>query len=726
MKKFPAFLLALALSASAVLPAYAAHHKKHTSSQDSSQAVSTEASSTDQAAAVGMGASEATIISKSFADMGAGKDPLRLNTWQAGYMLKLPLSPREILTHASVTLSTANSTALIKSRSALSVRVNGHMLSQYALDPADTIQTRQIDIPVEYLKPGYNEVFFGVVQHYTYDCEDPSSPELWTEINPMQSTVNLSFAGFKPNTNPRLSQLHIAFDKRGWLPHPLSVVTGTEHVSEAQMAAATLVVEGLGLRMGFRPLDIDVYGASTGSALKPEAGKFPGLSSAVVKGRDVLLVGRRSELSRYLDPEIYALTSAGPFVGVFPAQDGDSLILVVSGTTDEELMTAARSVAEPDFKFSDVAMENIKDKWAFKQPVQAKPGTAEPFEQFDFRTTGSRGVKVQPISFEFRAPADYGAKKGDLATVRLHFSYGAGLRKDSSMNIKLNGQFAVAVPLSEPSGSEFQKYEVRVPAQYVHPGYNQVTFEPVFLAHKDRCDMTRDEGMVLTIYEDSTLELPPASVVPKAPDLERFSQGFWPLQDELRLYLTERDTQTAAAALTFAASIAQKNRAPFEVELRYSPFEAGHMMAIGPSGGLSDFVTKALPLQKYTWSAEGSEAGLLQAVEGRRVITAFLAGDSAVLKKAVRVLDDKGLWNGMSGKAAIVDTVEQTLVTEPATDTVEFGVTSKLTTSVSNWKPLALGTLVLAAAFAIAFIAALRRHAEKRRKLSNTSEEDEA
>jgi hypothetical protein len=710
-KLLTSLVAALALSLVAATPAFA---KKPSALAEGQAAAGSADAATNN-----------TTITKSFADMGAGKEPLRLNTWQAGYMLKLPLSPREILTSAKVTLSTANSTALIKSRSELSVRVNGHMLSQYALDPVNTIQTREIVLPVEYLKPGYNEVFFNVVQHYTYDCEDPSSPELWTEINPVQSGVTLNFAGFKPNTSPRLSQLHIAFDKRGWLSRPLSVVTGTEHVSEAQMAAATLVVEGLGLRMGFRPLDIDVYGASTGAALKPEATRFPGLSSAVVKGRDVLLVGRRAELSRYMDPEIYQLTASGPFVGVFPAQNGDSLVLVVSGTSDEELMTAARSLAEPNFKFSDVSMESIKDQWAFKQPTQAKPGVAQAFTDFDFRTTGSRGVKVQPIQFEFRAPADYGAKKGDLATLRLHFSYGAGLRKDSSMTIKLNGQFAVAVPLSEPSGSEFQKYEVRVPAQYIRPGYNQITFEPIFIAHKDRCDMVRDEGMVLTIYEDSALELPPPSVVPKAPDLERFSQGFWPLQEALRLYLTQRDTQTAAAALTFASSVAQKNRAPFDVELRYSPFETGHMMAIGPYGGLSDFVTKALPLRKYTWSAEGSQAGLLQAVEGKRVITAFLAGEPTVLRKAVRVLDEKGLWNGMSGQAAVVDTVEQTMVTEPATDTVDFGVTSKLNVSVSSWKPLALGTLALAAAFAVAFIAALRRFAEKRRKVHWATGEEE-
>lgn len=697
----------LALAAAAVLPALtlAAAGSKVADAASAPEAAQSQSSE--------------TVITRSFAEMGAGREPLRLNTWQAGYVLKLPLSPREVVTGARIRLETANSTALVKSRSELSVRVNGRILAQYALDPVDTVKSRDIDIPVELLKPGYNDVFFNVVQHYTYDCEDPSSPELWTEVNPLHSSVTMSFAGLRPNLQPRLSQLHIAFDKRGWIPRPLAVVTGTEHVSEAQLAASTLVVEGIGLRMGYRPVDVEVYSASTGAALRPEPTRFPGLSSSVVKGRDVLLIGRRAELSRYLDSELHALLAAGPFVGVFPLQQGDSVALVVSGNTDEELMTAARSLAEPNFKFSDVPMESIKDKWAFaKQPV-LETDKAEPFSLFDFRTSGTRGVKVQPITLEFRAPADYGAKKGDLATVRLHFSYGAGLRKDSSMVVKLNGEFAVAVPLNETSGAEFQRYELRVPAQFVRPGYNTLSFEPVFIQHKDRCDSTRDEGLVLTIYEDSTFELPGATVVPKAPDLARFAAGFWPLQDAMRLYLTQRDTKTAAAALQFASSVAQKNRAPFEVELRYSPFETGHMLAIGPYGGLTDFVAEALPLRRYTWSAEGSQAALLQAVEGKRVITAFVANEPEVLRKAVRVLDDKGLWKGMEGKAAIVDVSEQTLVTEPATETVDFGTVSHLSVSVSNWKVMAAWAVGLAALFAMAFVAVLRKLADKRRQATH-------
>lgn len=681
-----------------------------------SLAVSAPASTTSASAVDAKMPAGLQVITKSFAELGAGREPLRLNTWQAGYTLKLPMSPREDLAFVRLTLETANSTALIKSRSELSVRVNGRILAQYALDPVNTMNRRVVDIPVELLKPGYNDVYFNVVQHYTYECEDPGSPELWTELNTMSSTVSMGFRGIRKNLQPRLSQLHLAFDRRGWLPRPLSVVTGTEHVSEAQAAAAALVVQGLGLRLGYRPLDVEVYGAATGAAIRPEPTRFPGLSSAVVKGRDVLLIGRRAELSRYLDTELYGLLGAGPFVGTFSGDNGDSVIVVVSGNTDEELMRAARSLAEPEFKFSDVSMETVVSEGAFKQAFLAPTGSAAPFSAFGFRTSGTRGVKVQPITFEFRAPADYGAKKGDLATVKLHFSYGSGLRPDSSMVVKLNGQFAVSVPLGEQGGSEFQKYELRVPAQYIRPGYNTLIFEPIFLAHKERCEVVRDEGMVLTIYEDSTLELSRATTNPVAPDLARFAQGFWPYENKLRLYLTQRDTQTVAATLNLVASLAQKNRAPFEVELRFTPYEAGNMLVVGPLGSAKDSVEKALPLQRYTWSAEGAQAGLLQGVESGRVVTAFTAAQPGVLKAATHVMDSQGMWPSVSGKATIIDTVEKTVVVEPATEQVSFGYASSLSAHFDNWKALLAVAVLLAAVFAYAISRLLKRRANGRKE----------
>lgn len=654
------------------------------------------------------------VLTKSLAQLGAGTSPIRLMTTEAGYVVKVPLSPREVLEDASLHLETVNSTALIKSRSELSIRLNGQVLAQYPLDPSETKHARDIVLPRALLKPGYNEVWVNAVQHYTYDCEDPASPELWTEVDTQRSSVTAAFSGQRANLQPRLSQLHVAFDRRGWLPKGLSVVTGTETVTEAQAAAAALVVQGLALRMGYRPLSLEVYGASTGAAVQSEPTKFPGLSSYVVKGRDVLLVGRRAELSRYFDTELYQSVASGPFVGVYPANGGDSIILVVTGNTDQEVMTAARAVAQPDYKFSDSAFELVKEQWGFKAPATAVPAEPLAFNEFGFRTTGVRGSKVQPILFEFRAPGDYGARKGDLAAIKLHFSYGAGLRKDSSMVVRLNGQFAVAVPLNVPEGAEFQKYEVQVPAQYVRPGYNTLSFEPVFMPNTGKCERQRDEGMVLTVYEDSTLELSRPTVRARAPDLKRFAAGLWPHDSRVQLYLAQPSAKTVGAALMLMAELAQYNRAPLEVALRYSPFESGHMLVVGAQGALADYVHKVLPLGQYAWSAEGSQAAVLQAVQDQRVITAFVGQDAEQVIAALAVMREKGLWSALDGKASIIDANEGSVTTEPAGEQVEFGAVSQFSNAIGDAKTIAALVGLSVLLFAVAFQRGLRKRALKR------------
>lgn len=654
-------------------------------------------------------------VTRSFHDLGSPQEPLRLNTWQASYTVKLPLSPREAMSDAMLHLDTVNSTALIRSRSELSVRVNGRVLAQYALDPERTRMYRDIPIPMELLKPGFNDVEIGVVQHYTYDCEDPASPELWTEIDPLRSGITLNFKGYRPNLNPRLTQLHTAFDRRGWVPRRLSVISGTETLHDGTLAAAATVVQGLGLRLEYRPLAVDVFTAHAAQALQRGAGRLPGLAPNLYHGKDVLLIGKRADLSRYIDGEVYSLMS-GAFVGVFSANDGDSVVLVVSGETDEQLMQAARSVADPDFKFSDTALEQVLTKVPFRRPQMAEVGKDAAFSNFGYRTTTSRGIKVQPLTLEFRVPADYGARKGDLLPMQLHFSYGAGLRRDSAMTISLNGNFAVSVPLNEPKGAEFTKYEVRLPAQFLRPGYNRLTFEPVFIAQKDRCDMLRDEHMALTVYEDSTLELPRPTAAPVVPDLERFRHGFWPLDDKLRVYLTSNEPMVAGALLEFVSMLAQKNRAPFDVELAYSPFEQGHMLVMGTHSGLADYVAKALPLQKYSWHAAGSHAAIMQSLEGKRVVTAFLARDSAVLKDAIHALNAKGLWNSVSGAAVVIDTEEKAIRVEPAVQTEVFGLRQQATVSFNDWRWYAGGAAALAALFALSFVALLRRRALARQR----------
>lgn len=612
-------------------------------------------------------AASSTEVLRSLEALGAGAAPIRLTTWRAAYTVKLPLSPREALTGAKLHLDFVNSSALIRARSALSVRLNGRILKQFPLDPVEVRQAQDVLLPAHLLKVGYNDLEIGVDQHYTYDCEDPGSPELWTEIDTRQSHVTFAFEGLNLNLAPKLSQLGVAFDKRAWFDQELAFVVGTDRVTVSQVRASSLVAQGLSLRKGFGSLSFKFFTAPGAQALQPREGRLPGLSGQVSQDRDIVLVGRKAELSRYLNGELYEAID-GPFVGIYPLEGGRQIALVVSGNTDDEVISAARALANPLHRFSDVAQERLVTRPSLLEAGKLLPGSETALSAQGFRTSVSQGHRAAPIDFEFNAPADFSAESGEYARLKLHFSYGAGLREDSSLAISLNGNFVSAIALNNGHGEEHRAYEVNVPAKFIRAGFNTLSFKPVFVGYKGRCQPLRDDGYMLTLFEDSVLKLPASTENPQAPDLARFSAALWPHHQDVQLYLPAQDSASVVAALVFSAQMSRIARANLDIEVLFDPPVAGHVLIVGPAGAVPPEVMQTLKAAAPNWSAEGQQLGFLQSLEGGRVFTAVLATTGQSIESGLSLMANKGYWFEIYGRSAILDPVSGGVLSSPAAE----------------------------------------------------------
>lgn len=652
--------------------------------------------------AVAFNSVQAAVIVKPLEKLNA-PHPIKLSTSESGYVVKLPYSPREHINSVSLHLEFVNSTALIKSRSALSVRANGEVLDQYTLDPANFKQVHDINIPVSLLKPGYNDIFIRVDQHYTYDCEDPASPELWTEIDSRKSTLTVDVDSSILNDRPSLAQLPIIFDKKAWIPRPVTFVFGTPSYDQKEVAAAGLVAQGIALRYDVVTPNVNVASYAEATREGGSSSVITGISAEEFKHSDGVVIGTKSSLNSLVSPSLIEQIK-GPFVGVYPVNGGDSMVLVVSGTSPEELKEAATAIANPLFRFPAVSQALVSNS-DILPPAVAIPADAIRFSAFNWRSQSSKGFKASPIYFEFRAPSDYAASKGDQSILDLHFAYGAGLRKDSSIAAYLNGNFVTSVQLSDERGAEIRGYELRVPSEYIRPGLNSISFVPVFIGKKAECDMVRDEGFVTTIYDDSTLQLSSPSKKPSAPDLFRFSKGLWTQDVTFRTYLVSNSSKSIEAYLSIMGLVSQKNKYPLDTEVSYGDFSTGPMVIIGDDKNVNPEIFEQFSISKFNWNSENDNVGIAQTVsKSKNVMTAFF-GDVSAIKAAVPLMQEKGLWNSIEGQDAIIDVSQENITTSPVINTVDTVSASKLSAILSwvsqNWKIslvlLGLAILIVAA-----------------------------
>ncbi len=183
------------------------------------------------------------------------------------YTLFVPQSARISLKSCTLHLEFTNSIALLTERSVLRVVINDVIVAQYYLDRNKPFHSADIALPLELLQVGFNRMQFVVAQHYTWKCEDPGAPELYTEINP--DTSYLSAVGELKPIPERLSFLRWWVDEKLWSPYQFNVcIPSAAQMSELQLSWGSIVTQGVALA-----LNNENFRVSTASALAAKHGQ---------------------------------------------------------------------------------------------------------------------------------------------------------------------------------------------------------------------------------------------------------------------------------------------------------------------------------------------------------------------------------------------------------------------------------------------------------------------
>ena len=222
----------------------------------------------------------------------------------------------------------------------------------------------------------------------------------------------------------------------------------------------------------------------------------------------------------------------------------------------------------------------------------------------NFPTQSFVGINPGGRSITFRLPPDFHIRPNQYAKLSLNFSYGAGLKNDSSFSVSVNGRGVRAVLLDSPSGNFIDGYKLEIPTYVFKPGTNTIEFAGNLHAAGQVCDLIQPDGMFLTLYGNSTISFPPMPHFVEMPRLELFMHsGFpltrWPDGHEAQIWLTEKDDRVLAAALNVVGVATQRNGFPlFEMEFTHErPASEGEVLVVGRMASLGAELLKAAPLK---------------------------------------------------------------------------------------------------------------------------------
>ncbi len=406
-------------------------------------------------------------------------------------------------------------------------------------------------------------------------------------------------------------------------------------LDDDQLSWGALVAQAISRRLEFKPprfnaVPIAMQGPETADLAKLTA-PLPG---------DAILVGTRDQLRAILGEDWVGEISAA-YLAILPhPQDKTRLILVVSGRDTAEVKQAATALAFLAPPFPEEQAVLVHDLQLPELPQGTAPsflpgrsrarfadlgvGTttlvsplapARWFNEPGFAGPGNEVSEAQRslrIRFWLQ-PGLYVKGFGD-AILRLNFSYGTGFRRDSVLNVLINGLFVRAIPLTEPLGATLLDYKLHIPAGMLRSGYNQLELLPMLVPTETGwCQLRQAENLLLTIYGDSTLQLPPLSQFAKLPDLELYARTGFPLLNDpqggqLAIQVVGGTPESASAAWTILARLAQITGIPlYRAQIsRHLPPADRELLVVGALADLDPAIKTATSL-----FSNGAQSGLL-------------------------------------------------------------------------------------------------------------------
>lgn len=523
----------------------------------------------------------------------------------------LPIPKRWKVKKATLKFRYQNSSALLKRTSQLEMFLNEVPLAQIRLDPLSSKGKVKLDLPPLLLESDFNRLTFRVAQHYSTQCENPCAPELWTRIELDDAEIDLDYE--YRDVPLRISAVSdFLFDPKLFPEPKLNIVTET--LEDQDLTASTIVASGVALRYEFRKT---LFSSS----------------DQLVQGMDNVLIGTHEYLKSIMDYYELPYEASGPYLRVLHMPKRVNVtrtnrlgkretvevtrfdkrfgLILVAGEDAKQIKVAAETLDILSIPFPDSAEMQVQ---AFSMPEIAQYSGKKmlttdrqyKLNNLNFFSHTFKGMSSEKSQLVFRVPADFRVKPNQYVKLSVDFSFGAGMRADSSLNIILNGNHVSAIHINDEQGGMFNDYELNLPTHLFKGGENILEFEAVLTPLiTERCGFIQQENLFLTLFDSSSLIFPSMPHRVEMPNLELlFVNGFpytrWPDGYETMFMLAAKSRTNLTLALNLVGIITQKNGYPLfgletinQVPENYD----GEVVVIGEVDQIDQDILSRSPLQ---------------------------------------------------------------------------------------------------------------------------------
>jgi hypothetical protein len=479
------------------------------------------------------------------------------------FRMKLPIQDRLEVTSMYVKVKYTPSLILYHARSSIAVISNEYVIRQFSLNEERYKDigsaTVKADIPVETLKD-YNDLGVQIIQHYSSgkgkeDEEDPSAPELWSQIDLKNSFVEFEF-------RPRFFEEKLSSIKRFMFDNK------------------SIVKESVNFVFPKQPTKDDFYNYSFLASLVGQILKFKdidfSISTKIINRRNNVLIMNREDAKKLIrenSPYYFGLEEklSGNINMIRNFNRPDKGILVITGENQEDFRSALYRMVSDDISILE-EQNIVVSKTQIPPPAKpytspgfVSPGSKVLFSEVGYKTRSFSGEQSDDLYLNFKLYPTVKYRNTDFIESNLNVIYGAILREDSAVNVYLNNNFAYQLKANKGNeedtvkSSSSQRFEIGkkkgIPTELLRKGLNTLMVQFALVPmHGPQLIRFNNAILKATIHDDSYLIFPLAETEVELPNLKYIAElGFpfsiYPDLQNTGILITDFDSRTIASAM---------------------------------------------------------------------------------------------------------------------------------------------------------------------------------